>query len=70
MTSSRGFSRYAPQMVAPAPSAEPANRSLLEIIRDLDGASSERLAGSALGAGATICGAYRLKPRLLVMTTP
>ena len=41
MTSSRGFSRYAPQMVAPAPSAEPANRSLLEIIRDLDGASSE-----------------------------
>ena len=41
MTSSRGFSRYAPQMVAPSPSAEPANRSLLEIIRDLDGASSE-----------------------------
>ena len=41
MTSSRGFSRYAPQMVASAPSAEPANRSLLEIIRDLDGASSE-----------------------------
>ena len=41
MTSSRGFSRYAPQMVAPAQSAEPANRSLLEIIRDLDGASSE-----------------------------
>ncbi|MCB4428995.1 global nitrogen regulator NtcA [Synechococcus sp. MU1643] len=41
MTGSRGFSRYAPQMVAPTTRAEPANRSLLEIIRDLDGASSE-----------------------------
>ena len=40
MVSSSGFSRYAPQVVPTSPQPERA-RSLLDVIRDLDGASTE-----------------------------
>ena len=41
MTSSTGFSRYTPQVLASTQSAEPVSKSLMSIIRDLDGASTE-----------------------------
>ena len=41
MSTSVGFSRYAPQPMTAAPPPQSTTRSLLDVIRDLDGASSE-----------------------------
>ena len=41
MSSSVGFSRYAPQPMTAAPPPQSTTRSILDVIRDLDGASSE-----------------------------